>query len=63
MIQGKFYQRLHFYTDSCAISPTASHHNKLREKGKSIKRNTKKIGRKNEINLQETVTEVSILYL
>ena len=24
MIQGKFYQRLHFYTDSCAISPTAS---------------------------------------
>ena len=24
MIQGKFYERLHFYTDSCAISPTAS---------------------------------------
>ena len=24
MIQGKFYQRLHFYTDSCAISPMAS---------------------------------------
>ena len=24
MIQGKFYQRLHFYMDSCAISPMAS---------------------------------------
>ena len=22
MIQGKFYQRLHFYMDSCAINPT-----------------------------------------
>ena len=24
MIQGNFYERLHFYMDSCAISPTAS---------------------------------------
>ena len=24
MIQGNFYKRLHFYMDSCAISPTAS---------------------------------------
>ena len=24
VIQGNFYERLHFYMDSCAISPTAS---------------------------------------
>ena len=24
MIQGNFYERLHFYIDGCAISPTAS---------------------------------------
>ena len=24
MIQGNFYERLHFYMDSCAIRPTAS---------------------------------------
>ena len=24
MIQGNFYERLHFYMDSCAISPMAS---------------------------------------
>ena len=24
MIQGNFYERLHFYADSCAINPTAS---------------------------------------
>ena len=24
MIQGNFYERLHFYMDSCVISPTAS---------------------------------------
>ena len=23
MIQGNFYEKLHFYMDSCAISPTA----------------------------------------
>ena len=36
MIQGNFYKRLHFYMDSCAISPTSSFFVKYTEKKTSV---------------------------
>ena len=36
MIQGNFYKRLHFYMDSCAISPTASLFVEYTEKKTSV---------------------------
>ena len=36
MIQGNFYQRLHFYMDSCAISPTTSLFVEYTEKKTSV---------------------------
>ena len=36
MIQGNFYKRLHFYMDSCAISPTASLFLEYTEKKTSV---------------------------
>ena len=36
MIQGNFYKRLHFYMDSCAISPMASLFVKYTEKKTSV---------------------------
>ena len=36
IIQGNFYKRLHFYMDSCAISPTASLFVEYTEKKTSV---------------------------
>ena len=36
MIQGNFYKRLHFYMDSCAISPMASLFVEYTEKKTSV---------------------------
>ena len=60
MIQGNFYERLHFYMDSCAISPTASLFRKVDLSKQNL---TRTADENNHLNAATSGLTIDILYV